>query len=239
MSTKYEYIIGGESVKAGKAPGVHQQQDTIGGEALNILIPQQFYQSPLTQEQRGQDFKIIDLKFSIPGFTPWWDLVSIFGPIASFPVGVATGVFDKGYIEEEVDSLYKGSCKVGVDLAQIAGVTKWEPHGGGGGGSGGGDGGDGGEGPAGYSTLIGELLRNLYGDRVVNNINYNFRGNGNRFSYAFNNYPELRGGERGMSQSQSWNYDERVKGKFKVKEKFERELEGKDDKSTYSLKKRN
>ena len=184
--TRYEYVLVAESARGGKLPealpGVHQAQDTIGGEVLNITLPQQFYESPLTREKRGQDFKIIDPFFSIPGFPPWWDLASLAGPALAGPMGLVTGLLDTGYIDNSVDNLYGYICNEGKILAEIGAATKWEPHGGYGG-----------------PTRTEADLRKLYGDgapSVYSERNLDVRGKGLKYSVGgpngtFNFYQKI------------------------------------------------
>jgi len=186
---EYEFLANAKELKA--LPGVHQAQDTPGGYLLNVTLPQEFYRNPLTQEVRGQDYKQWLGEYGIPGFTYAWDLVSVAGPVIAGPVGIITGIFDKRYIKDSIQSYYEGICNEGAQLATIGhqiaeGMP--QPSVGGRGGGGGGD-----------EEEFGHLPYQL-------SVNYNFEGAGNSYNIEANEsnfgilYDRTRGGGR-MTQT--------------------------------------
>jgi hypothetical protein len=189
--THYEYEFLANAKELSSLPGVHQAQDTIGGSFLNITLPQQFYENPLTREIRGQDFKDWFDLYGIPGFTPAWDLVSVAGPVIAGPVGIITGIFDKRYIKNSIDAFCHRQDEEGSQLATIGHqIAEGMPRLSGGGGGGGSGGGNEEEEP-GFEFLPHEI-----------NINYTFEGVGNSYNIEANEsnfgvlYDRARGGER-------------------------------------------
>lgn len=182
---EYSYLVGKD-----KAPGVHQQQDSVFGELEN-LGPFQTYYNPLTGEIRGQDLKFIhEIPYEwqfIPGFSaPFWDLSSvIFGnPIVSFGLGLGSGLTHKA----NIDKRYTEMGNEGLQLSQTGQIiSSGMPHLSGGGGGGGGGEGD--------EEEFGHLPYQL-------SVNYNFEGIGNSYNIDANEsnfgilYDRARGGGR-------------------------------------------